>query len=385
MNEQKQAICVFVEIKRHPLRVLNNTFSFCNIIFASILIPFFIFENLHLQEEITTLFLYTVQPHLLANALTAEEMERNYRVFCRRQQGTDVGPRVNEAVEHFEAEFSHTADRSDALLVPAFPAYTSATTGSDNAAVADSTPADARITSIDAVSATGVDTAVAVSDAAPVQAEQMHEVAEQEQSIVQDEGVTMTENDAEVPTTIEAAAASVTAPAESVTIADAHAPADSEAATANRDKDHAAGVTDIAAAAAKANSDSAPPAGTSAQVAVKLLPDRPERPTLLLCPMVTFLYFLLKIYLLSFSAVVTASWFCFLMVGRFFLAKYNLFHVFSPSSFLTAIAGGGYGRCGEEGGGSLSAPSAHELRAGLHPGMLLLCTINNCWRFFLPF
>jgi hypothetical protein len=66
------------------------------------------------QEEITTIYMYTLQPSLLAQ-LTSEDLDAQYEVFSRRIRGTDAGPLVNGSVAEWERDFADSLAAASAM------------------------------------------------------------------------------------------------------------------------------------------------------------------------------------------------------------------------------------------------------------------------------
>jgi hypothetical protein len=74
---------------------------------------------LYVQEEIATIFLYTVQPALLAH-LSAAELDAQYRLLSDRVLGTSAGPLLNRSVREWELEQLEATEllATDALQEP---------------------------------------------------------------------------------------------------------------------------------------------------------------------------------------------------------------------------------------------------------------------------
>jgi hypothetical protein len=72
--------------------------------------------SLRLQEEIATIFLYTVQPALLAQLSAADQ----YRLLSDRVLGTSAGPLLNRSVREWELEQLEATEllATDALQEP---------------------------------------------------------------------------------------------------------------------------------------------------------------------------------------------------------------------------------------------------------------------------
>jgi hypothetical protein len=72
-----------------------------------------------LQEEIATIFLYTVQPALLAQ-LSAADLDAQYRLLSDRVLGTSAGPLLNRSVREWELEQLEATEllATDALQEP---------------------------------------------------------------------------------------------------------------------------------------------------------------------------------------------------------------------------------------------------------------------------
>jgi hypothetical protein len=74
---------------------------------------------LYVQEEIATIFLYTVQPALLAQ-LSAADLDAQYRLLSDRVLGNSAGPLLNRSVREWELEQLEATEllASDALQEP---------------------------------------------------------------------------------------------------------------------------------------------------------------------------------------------------------------------------------------------------------------------------
>jgi hypothetical protein len=74
---------------------------------------------LYVQEEIATIFLYTVQPSLLAQ-LSAADLDAQYRLLSDRVLGTSAGPLLNRSVREWELEQLEATEllATDALQEP---------------------------------------------------------------------------------------------------------------------------------------------------------------------------------------------------------------------------------------------------------------------------
>jgi hypothetical protein len=74
---------------------------------------------MYLQEEIATIFLYTVQPALLAQLSTAD-LDAQYRLLSDRVLGTSAGPLLNRSVREWELEQLEATEllATDALQEP---------------------------------------------------------------------------------------------------------------------------------------------------------------------------------------------------------------------------------------------------------------------------
>lgn len=164
-------------------------------------------------------------------ALSAEDLERNYRLFCRRQQGTDAGPRVNESLEQHDVRFVHTVNRPDVL----------------------------------------VSTTVAADIATPIASNPGN-------------GTTASKDPEEVLGETAAGSDTTNAAAESSDDARPDGTVDVDVAAA---QGSAGDTSDVAREGITAVSALPPKASTSNAVTVKPVLERPENPTLLLSPMVS--------------------------------------------------------------------------------------------------
>jgi hypothetical protein len=81
----------------------------------------------HPQEEVTTLFLYTLQPELLAG-VSPQNMEQHFAVYRMRVQGTNVGPCINKPVSaYFESLPQALQSEKEAIVRTAAAAAATAT------------------------------------------------------------------------------------------------------------------------------------------------------------------------------------------------------------------------------------------------------------------
>jgi hypothetical protein len=78
------------------------------------------------QEEVTTLFLYTLQPELLAG-LSPQDMEQHFAVYRMRAQGTNVGPCINQPVSAYYESLPQALQSEKEAIVRTAAAATTTT------------------------------------------------------------------------------------------------------------------------------------------------------------------------------------------------------------------------------------------------------------------